>query len=299
MIDHSAIREDVPLAGMTTYKVGGDARWFAEPRDLDELRSILAVTPRDTLIVLLGAGSNVVVSDRGIDGLVLRLAGEFAAIDLVPNGDVVAGGAARLAKLARMTTAAGREGLEFYIGIPGTVGGAVRMNAGGHGSETGAVLLDVVVLDLISGEVASRDTESLELGYRYSNLTDSDVVLQATFATSPGDVDELGSTLREITKWRKENQPGGTLNAGSVFKNPAGDSAGAIIDRCGLKGTSIGPLQVSRVHGNFIVAQSNATAQDVFSFVYEIQSRVEAETGISLEPEIRFLGSFESSREVL
>lgn len=295
MIDHTTIRSDVPLAPLTTYKVGGPARWFAEPHDLEELRSILELAPRNADIVVLGRGSNVVVSDSGIDGLVLRLGGAFGAIDTSTSEGVVAGAGAALPKVARSAVSAGKAGLEFYVGIPGSVGGAVAMNAGGHGSDTAAVLAEAVVVDLRTGSLSKRGVETLGLSYRCSNLTASEVVVQATFRTSSGDPDDLEERLRGITRWRKEFQPGGTLNAGSVFKNPASEAAGAIIDGCGLKGVTVGPVSVSDVHANFLVASSDATAADIHAFVFEIQSKVFELTDILLEPEIRFLGTFERS----
>lgn len=291
-MEHGSVRSDVPLGPMTTYKVGGSARWFAEPRDLEELRSILELVPEGMSVVVLGRGSNVVISDEGIDGLVLRLGGAFCAIDTNPDGTVVAGAAVALPKLARVAAGAGMAGLEFYVGIPGSVGGAIAMNAGGHGSDTAAVLVDAVVVDAESGSLTKRDVASLGLKYRHSDLTEADVVVQATFRTTPGDPEELDVNIREITRWRKQHQPGGTLNAGSVFKNPVGDGAGAIIDRCGLKGSAVGPIQVSPIHANFLIATAGATAADIFSFVHEIQTEVLRMTGIELEPEIRFLGSF-------
>lgn len=295
MIDHVSVRSQVPLASLTTYKVGGPAKWFCEPGDLEELRSILELVPVGTSIVVLGRGSNVVISDDGIDGLVIRLGGAFGAIDTTPSNRVVAGAGVALPQLARAAAAAGRAGLEFYVGIPGSVGGAIRMNAGGHGSDTAAVLVEAVVVDLETGSVIARDVESLGLSYRHSTLTDSEIVVQATFATETGDVEELTERLRGITRWRKEHQPGGTLNAGSVFKNPVSEPAGAVIDRCGLKGVSIGPVQVSVVHANFMVASAGAQASDIYNFVFDIQSKVFAMTGIKLEPEIRFLGTFTPS----
>jgi UDP-N-acetylmuramate dehydrogenase len=292
VIDHIAIRDDVALAPFTTYKVGGPARWFAEPHDLEELRSILELAPTDADIVVLGRGSNIVVSDTGIDGLVLRLGGAFGAIDTSGVDRVVAGAGAALPKVARSAVSAGKSGLEFYVGIPGSVGGAIAMNAGGHGSDTAAVLEEAVVVDLRTGSLSKRDVGTLGLAYRCSNLTASEVVVQATFTTVPGDPLELEERLRDITRWRKEFQPGGTLNAGSVFKNPASEAAGAIIDRCGLKGVSVGPVRVSDVHANFLVASQDATADDIRAFVFEIQEKVFEMTEIVLEPEIRFIGSF-------
>ena len=297
MIEHVSVRTDVPLGPLTTYKVGGSAKWFCEPADLEELRSILGLVPEGTDIVALGRGSNVVISDDGIDGLVIRLGGAFGAIDETHPDRIVAGAAVALPLLARTAAAAGRAGLEFYVGIPGSVGGAVRINAGGHGSDTASVLLEAVVIDLDSGSISTRGADSLGLSYRHSDLTDAEMVVQATFSTVPGDASELSESIRSITRWRKEHQPGGTLNAGSVFKNPRTEAAGAIIDRCGLKGTSIGPVQVSPVHANFMVATAEATASDIHDFVFEIRSRVLAMTGIKLEPEIRFVGAFASSGE--
>jgi UDP-N-acetylmuramate dehydrogenase len=292
MIAHPAVRDDVELAPFTTYKVGGPARWFAEPRDLAELREILSMVPDGVPVVVLGRGSNVVISDAGIPGLVLRLGEAFAAIDVRPDGMVVAGGATPLPVLARTTATAGRSGLEFYVGIPGSVGGAVRMNAGGHGSETSSVLVEASVLDIPTRSVTRRSPHDLDMSYRHSNLTDDDIVVQAAFRTVQGDPAEAERVVREITRWRKDNQPGGTLNAGSVFKNPAREPAGAIIDRLGLKGTSIGPVGVSPVHANFMVATKDATASDIFTFVHHVRAIVRERAGIDLEPEIRFIGAF-------
>lgn len=291
-IDHASVLVDVPLAPLTTYKVGGSARWFIEPGDLEELRSVLLDTPEGLPITVLGRGSNVVISDSGFDGLVIRLGAQFAAIQVKPDGRIVAGGGTPLPRLARAAASAGRSGLGFYVGIPGSVGGAVQMNAGGHGSDTAAVLDSAVVVDALSGELSTRPASSLGLGYRASDLTPTDIVVQATFHTSEGNVDDLESELREITRWRKANQPGGTLNAGSVFKNPVDTSAGEVIDGLGLKGFSDGPVGVSTVHANFLVADATAKASDIHRFVHTIRSMVHEKTGRLLEPEIRFIGDF-------
>ena len=295
VIPHASVREQVPLGEFTTYKVGGPARWFAEPDDLETLRSILEVTPVGLPVWVLGRGSNVVISDEGVDGLVIRLGRGFSAIDVRSDGDIVAGGGTALPLLARTAADAGRGGLEFYVGIPGSVGGAVRMNAGGHGSETADVLIAARILRIPTRSVDSLGPRDLDLRYRHSNLTDDDVVVQARFATRPVDPGAARRELRAITRWRKEHQPGGTLNAGSVFKNPAGDSAGAIIDRLGLKGTAIGPVAVSEVHANWMVAARSASASDIFSFVEHIRRIVSERAGVDLEPEIRFIGRFDRS----
>ncbi|MCL1595454.1 MAG: UDP-N-acetylmuramate dehydrogenase [Actinomycetia bacterium] len=278
---------------MTTYKVGGSARFMAEPRDLAELREILENLPSDIDVVVLGRGSNVVIADSGIDGLVIRLGSGFQKAGFTDDGTVDAGGGVALPKLARLAAKHGRSGLGFYVGIPGSVGGAVRMNAGGHGSDTASVIDHAVVLDIASAEVQQWEPDALALGYRRSGLGSEHIVVQATFVTRSGSSTELENELREITRWRKEHQPGGTLNAGSVFKNPEGDHAGAIIERSGLKGERFGPVAVSNIHANFLVAADVATANDIFRFVEHIRSIVLERVGIDLEPEIRFLGSFQ------
>ncbi len=295
-IDHDAVRSGVLLAPLTTYKVGGEAKWFAEPKDLEDLRSILEAKPSDMPMVILGRGSNVVVSDDGIDGLVLRLGHGFSSLEIRTDGIVVAGGGLPLPKLARSAAEAGRTGLGFYVGIPGSVGGGVRMNAGGHGSDTAAVLASAVVVDAATGELTNRSSEDLGLGYRSSNLADSDIVVQASFSTEEGDRATLMAELREITRWRKEHQPGGTLNAGSVFKNPTDRAAGEIIDSLGLKGLAVGPVRVSDIHANFMVAEPEANATDIWAFVHKIQRTVHERTGILLEPEVKFLGAFYENR---
>lgn len=294
MIPHVAVRQDVPLAPLTTYKVGGPARWYAEPRDLEELRSILEVTPDEIHVWVLGRGSNVVISDAGFDGLVLRLAGSgFTAIDVRPDGDIVAGGGTPLPMLARAAADAGRGGLEFYVGIPGSVGGAIAMNAGGHGAETADVLVEATIVHLDRGDLVRIRPGDLDMSYRHSALTDADLVVQARFRSYERDPDEARDELRAITRWRKEHQPGGTLNAGSVFKNPPSEPAGAIIDRLGLKGTGVGPVSVSDLHANWMVASRTATASDIHAFVYRVRATVLERTGIELEPEVRFIGAFE------
>lgn len=297
MIEHPAVRRDVPLAPLTTYKVGGDARYFTEPADLAELREVLALAPEGMTVIVVGRGSNVVISEAGIDGLVIKLGRSFQVADVVPGGLIVAGAGVALAKLARLAASRGRAGLGFYIGIPGSVGGAVRMNAGGHGSDTSQVLDHALVLSASTAEVVRATSADLGLSYRHSELTDDDVVVQATFSTTPRDPQLLEEELRSITRWRKEHQPGGTLNAGSVFKNPAGDHAGAIIERIGLKGQHFGRVQVSPIHANFLVAADEASADDIFLFVQHIRSTVLDRTGIDLEPEVRFLGDFTDVRE--
>jgi UDP-N-acetylmuramate dehydrogenase len=243
-------------------------------------------------VLVLGRGSNLLVSDAGYDGLVIQLGGDFLDLTIDDAGVAVAGGALSLPLLARRTVKAGRGGLEWYVGIPGSVGGAVCMNAGGHGSETSEWLIDADVISIGSGAVRRRDPGDLDLRYRHSALGPDDLVIGARFRTIERASEEGERHLREITQWRREHQPGGTFNAGSVFKNPPGDAAGRIIDALGLKGLSVGGAAVSTRHANFFEAGPSATAQDVYDLIRSVQARVAAETGIELVPEIRFAGKF-------
>jgi UDP-N-acetylmuramate dehydrogenase len=176
------------------------------------------------------------------------------------------------------------------VGVPGSVGGAVAMNAGCHGSDTAESLVVASVMNLRTGTIREATPVDLDLSYRHSNLTDDDLVLSAVFSTVASSTSEEEAAMRAVTRWRKEHQPGGTHNAGSVFKNPPGDAAGRIIDDLGLKGLAVGGASVSLRHANFIVAGPDATADDVYALMGEVRSRVAEATGIDLVPEIRFVG---------
>ena len=290
LADRGLIERDVPLGPYTTYKSGGPARYFAMCEDMDALALIGASGAAEEVPVLVvGRGSNLVVADRGFPGLVLRLGAGFSGIDV--NEEVVsAGGAAPLARVARSAAETGRAGLEFFVGVPGSVGGAVRQNAGCFGSETRDRLVRATVVDLRGGATSDRDVGEFDLSYRHSNLKPTEVVVEALFETDPGDVETGLAEMKRITRWRRDNQPGGTLNAGSVFKNPVGGTAGEIIDHLGLKGLRIGEVSVSERHANFFVAGAGATSEDIMALVRLVKDRVFEETGTILEPEIQFVG---------
>ena len=287
------VTERVPLAALTTYKLGGSARYLVVIDGEDDLLLAARLASEESLPVMaLGRGSNVVVSDSGFPGVVLRAGPGLSRWELA--GDVVQAGAAMpLPLLARESVRVGRGGLEFFTGIPGSVGGAVRMNAGCHGTETAEWMITARVLDLGAGTAVDSAPEDLDMSYRHSNLTDDHFVLSARFRTVERDPEEGEEAIREITRWRRVHQPGGTLNAGSVFKNPLGDSAGRIIDEVGLKGLRVGGAEVSRRHANFFVAREGATAADLHRLVGEVRRRVKEATGLELVPEIRFVGEFD------
>jgi UDP-N-acetylmuramate dehydrogenase len=290
LVGEGVVERDRPLGPLTTYKFGGPASWFAEVQDESQLIRVLDAAGR-LPVLILGRGSNVVIADSGYRGVVIKLGGEFTDVS-IDDDIIVAGAGVSLPRLARACASAGRGGLEFYVGIPGSVGGAVVMNAGGHGSDTAEWLIEARILDLLTSRTTSEGPGALDLSYRHSRLSATDLVLGATFRTVPRDREEGERVMREITAWRKEMQPGGTYNAGSVFKNPPGDAAGRIIDSCGLKGFEVGAVAVSQRHANFFVAGDGATAGDVFHLVTEVQRLVRDRTGILLEPEIRFIGDF-------
>ena len=290
LIEQGKVAENVPLGPLTTYKSGGPARYLAEVDDIDSLLELIAsgVTASHPLLVL-GRGSNLVVADAGFEGLVIHLGGTFAEIRIEGTA-VTAGSAVPLPKLARTCVDQGLRGLEFFVGIPGSVGGAIRQNAGCFGSETRDRLVEARIINLRTGTIRADDPDVLELSYRRSNVGPDDLVIDAGFETDRGDAAEGRAKIREITRWRRDNQPGGTFNAGSVFKNPPDISAGELIDSLGLKGHRVGDVAVSDKHANFFVAGPDATSEDVRGLVEEIKDRVLELSGTMLEPEIQFVG---------
>lgn len=290
LIRSGLVSREVPLGPMTTYKAGGPAAYFAEVNEVEELETLVAsgLTGRHQVLVL-GRGSNLVVADAGFDGLVVKLGGWFASIT-IEDDRVRAGGAAPLPRVARQAVEAGVVGLEFFVGIPGSVGGAVRQNAGCFGTETRDRLLSAEIVDLTTGERTVRAPADLELSYRHSNLEPTELVTTASFQGRFGDRQAGKAEMREITRWRKEHQPGGTLNAGSVFKNPPDIAAGELIDRLGLKGAAVGDVSVSEKHANFFVAGPEATADDIYRLVLQVKDAVFERSGTMLEPEIQFVG---------
>ena len=282
-------RRDVDLGSRTTYRVGGSAALMVEPRDVDSLHRIAeALSGIDVPVLLVGRGSNMLVADAGFAGLAVVLGDSFADVS-IEHGEVTAGGAASLPVVARRTAAAGLAGFEWAVGVPGSIGGAVRMNAGGHGSDMAAVLVGVRVVDLRTGEDGDVPSSALDLGYRSSNLSSSQVVVSARLRLESGEVDTSEAEIAEVVRWRRANQPGGQ-NAGSVFTNPPGDSAGRLIDASGCKGLRVGTAEVSTKHANFIQADVDGSADDVLALMAEVRRRVREATGVVLVPETHLVG---------
>lgn len=284
------VRHEAPLGGLTTYRVGGPARWFLEVDSEPDLARVAGevASAAGIEVLVLGNGSNLLVSDDGFDGLVLRLGEALAAIAV--EGTVVeAGGAASLPVVARRTVAEGLTGFEWAVGVPGSIGGAVRMNAGGHGSDMAASLVGVRVVDLGTGETLEMAASDLGLGYRSSRIVPSQVVVSASLGLARGEVADGERAIAEIVRWRRENQPGGH-NAGSVFTNPPDDSAGRLVDEAGCRGLRRGSAHVSTKHANFIQVDDHGSAGDVFDLMVAVARRVRDSLGVVLHPETHLVG---------
>lgn len=286
-----AVRTAVPLASRTTLKVGGPAAVLVTAETPDDIVEVARACVRHGCSwFVLGRGSNVLVADEGIDGVVVELGRGFRGVD-VDGTTAVAGGAERMPALAHVVAARGLAGLSFGVAIPGTVGGAVRMNAGAHGHDTAEVLAwaDVVRLGG-EGRVERLPAAGLRMTYRHTKLPADAVVVRAAFTLRRADDAELARNMDEMKRWRREHQPLGEPSCGSVFRNPPGDSAGRLIDSAGLKGHSIGSARVSTKHANFITASGGARAADVLALIRHIRGVVAERHGVRLVPEVVLVG---------
>jgi UDP-N-acetylmuramate dehydrogenase len=279
------VREQVPLAERTWFKVGGAAQFFAEPTSVDELQALVKRSRDEGLHVrLLGGGSKVLVRDEGVSGMVISLANPAFANIATAGERVTLGAGAMLANAITMTVGAGLAGLETLVGIPGTVGGALHGNSGSHGGDIGQWASRATVMTR-SGEIIDRERSDLVFAYRESSL-DELVILSAEFELEKED--PLVVTKRMQKQWiiKKANLPMAHENTGCIFKNPRGMSAGMLIDQCGLKGEHVGGVEVSQRHANFFVAKPGATAKDVLQLIDVIRNRVAERMGVELETEI-------------
>lgn len=292
------LQRAAPLASMTTYRVGGNAALFVDVESEEDLLAIAEIRAETGVPVLvIGRGSNMLIADAGFDGVAISIANLADRID-IPEASTVerivsAGGGVALPVLARRTAAAGLTGFEWAVGVPGTIGGAVRMNAGGHGSDMAACLIDVSVLDMDrpAAGVQSIAVDDIGLRFRASALPPSQVVLDARLRLAQGDRARCEATVTEIVRWRREHQPGGQ-NCGSVFVNPVPGEvwAGALIDGLGLRGFRIGSSWVSEKHANFIQASEGGSAADVRAVIEAVRTRVAEATGFRLRSEVRLVG---------
>ncbi len=300
------VERNAELSGFTTFRLGGPARVLLRAHqlaDLDLLADVMAAAlerfDREVPVIVIGQGSNLLIGDNGFFGIAVHLAGDFSEISISSAydavGEVTAGGAVKLPVLARKCAAAGRQGLGWMVGVPGSVGGAVRMNAGGHGSDVSANLRSVTMVDLLGnpGErIRVVQAGDLALRYRSSSVQRNQIVVSATFGCATGDSAVLDAELTEIVRWRRANQPGGA-NCGSVFTNPPNHSAGKLIDDLGLRGFRLSPTataSVSDKHANFVQADPDGSSADVWALIVHVRSAVFTHYGIVLHPEVQTLG---------
>lgn len=285
------IRTEEPMSKHTTFRIGGSAEVFAAP-DARELPQLLAMAKgADVPVTVIGNGSNLLVGDRGIAGLVIEI-GERMSEVRIEGTILVAGAGALLSKAAQTAAAAGLGGLEFAAGIPGSVGGAVVMNAGAYGGEMKDVLQSVKVLTE-EGELLILTTEELELGYRHSCVPERKyIVVEATMELAAKPEEEIRAYMAELRAKRIEKQPLEYPSAGSTFKRPEGYFAGKLIMDAGLRGYTVGGAQVSEKHCGFVINKGDATAADVRQLMQDVHDRVKEQFDVELEPEVKMIGSF-------
>ena len=278
-----------PMAAHTTFRVGGPADIMYFPHSAAQLRRALAVAEDlEIPVLVIGNGSNLLVRDGGVRGLVIALGEDYAAVRIEGN-TLTAEAGARLSRVAQAAQAAGLAGLEFASGIPGTLGGGVAMNAGAYGGQISDVLIDAEVL--LDGELRTLTRDGLEMGYRTTlPLRRGGIVTEARFALVPDDPEAIEARMRELNARRRDKQPLNFPSAGSTFKRPEGYFAGALIEGAGLKGASVGGAQVSPKHAGFIVNTGGATAADILGLIRHVQETVLNKDGVRLELEVRVVG---------
>jgi len=294
----TGVKTDFPLARLTSVRTGGRADYYARPDSPEALSELLAwAAAQDVEVGVVGSGSNLLVADEGFRGLVIKLDGSLAGIE--QDGErLLCGGGARLPQAAAFAARAGLSGLEFGVNIPGTVGGAVKMNANAYGGDLARVL-DWVEVTTPEG-TAARAPEALGFRYRRSNLGPREIVARASFALSPADPEAVKATLAEMRSARRAAQPSGIKTFGSTFKNPddpraAGRSAGVLLDEAGCRGLAVGGARFSEKHANFVENTGEATTADVIALMAEGRRRVRERFGVDLEPEVQFLGEVDAS----
>ncbi len=288
------IEVNFPLAPVTWFRVGGPAQIMFRPKTVPELVQFVQAIPSELSRVPVGVGSNLLVREGGIRGVVIRLAGDFASIELQTGNRVRAGAAALDVAVSRFAAKSGIAGLEFLRGIPGTIGGALRMNAGAYGRETKDVLVEATAIDRF-GVVKRLSLSDLKYSYRHSGAEADLIFVEAVLQGEPGDADEIAQRMNNITDAREASQPVKSRTGGSTFKNPPADQSGGrraweLIDEAGCRGLTVGDAQVSEQHCNFLINLGNASSKDLETLGEEVRRRVKDKTGVALDWEIKRLG---------
>lgn len=280
------VRENEPLAPHTWYRIGGPARWYIEPRSIEDLQRAASIcTQNEIPTYVLGLGANLLVSDNGVNGAVFRLSDEAFRKVRIDGNKVTAGAGVDMQKLILRTVRDGLAGIESLAGIPGTIGGGIRMNAGGKFGDIGSVVTNVQVMSA-TGDIFDRTKDDLVFEYRSTNIA-APFILSATLELDEEDPERIMKHTKEIWMYKRNTQPLNTKNCGCIFKNPRGLSAGALIDQAGLKGTRIGGAEISDKHANFIVAHPGCRAADVLDLIKTVRDAVYDKNQIILESEVR------------
>lgn len=285
---------DEPMRRHTSFHIGGPAKRLACPENGEQLVLLMHLAQAcGARPLVIGNGTNLLVPDTGLDRLVVDTSAAMHALCLEEDGAIHAAAGVSLARLADFACKQGLAGLEFAHGIPGTLGGAVCMNAGAYGGEIAQVIVSARVLTPEGVRTVSK--EELSLGYRSSAVMQNDwVVLEATFELAPGSLDEIKATMADLAARRREKQPLQYPSCGSFFKRPVGYYAGALIEQAGLKGYRVGDAQVSEMHAGFVINRGHATSSEIYRLMQDVQRRVQAQFGVTLEPEVRLIGHFEA-----
>ncbi len=289
-IQKTNVTENYPMEKCTTFKIGGPADLFVCPNGIEEFSALIRLCKDEHVpLMVVGAGSNLLVSDKGIDGVVVRLSDAFDYVTIEGNA-ITAGAGTSLAKLAKSAQKASLSGLEFASGIPGCVGGAVYMNAGAYGGEMKDIITETTYLDE-DGNIKTVSGDAHRFGYRTSFFSENKTYIVSTKMTlTPGSAEEILKTMQELNARRKEKQPLEKPSAGSTFKRPEGSFAGKLIEDAGLKGFTIGGASVSEKHAGFLISNGSATCDDVLALIDAVQKKVYDKFGVMLEPEIKIIG---------
>jgi len=291
------VEAQAPLGPLTWFRVGGPADYLVKPADAADLAQFLAALPEEVPLTVIGAASNLIIRDGGIQGVVIRLARGFSAVTVEGDG-IICGAAALDATVAEHAAAAGLGGLEFLSGIPGSIGGAVTMNAGAYGSDIKACL-DWVEIVTRQGELLRLTAEQVHLSYRHSQLPPGSIVTRARLRATPGDQRLIAARMAEIRESRTKTQPVRARTGGSTFANPPGQKAWELVDAAGCRGLTRGGAQVSELHCNFLLNTGDATAADLEGLGEEVRRRVLAATGVTLDWEIKRIGQTLPRAEVV
>ena len=291
IVDRAFVRENEPMAAHTSFKAGGRADLFVEPQNGEQLRKVLQLYNKENVkYMVLGNGSNVLVRDGGYRGVIVRIGEAFSSIKREENR-IICGSGALMSAAARFAASEGLAGLEFASGIPGSIGGAVFMNAGAYGGEIAQVLSSARLISKDGNREFNMTADELQMGYRHSVLHETgDVTVEAVFELQPADINEIKANIADFTERRNSKQPVNYPSAGSFFKRPEGYFAGKLIQDAGFKGLSVGGAQVSELHSGFIINKGNAAASDILQLMEIVQAGVYDKFGVKLEPEVRIIG---------